>query len=1614
MLIASDQAWEMKLGEVRRFAEERLPEETRAAFLPDFERFLAGAAPDEIAALDAETLYGATLALWQTVARRKPGTPCIRVYNPTMAEHGWASPHSIIEVINEDSPFLVDSMTVLLTERGLGVHALMHPVVDIARDAAGNRVSGAEAEAEGVERRAESIMQFQVDQIGGDDALAELETAVAATMADVRAATGDWRAMLERLAEATAAIGAVAGGADADARAEATAFLDWLGANHFTFLGCRRFSMGADGRPVAVEGSGLGLMRDPDYTVMRDAAGNTTHWTAEMAEMRADRDPVLILKANRRSTVHRGSHFDVIAVADYAEDGTLKGEQIFVGLFTSAAYNRSPHTIPLLREKIGRVIARAGLDPRSHDGKALDNVLEKYPRDELFQSTDEQLFTNARGVLQLVTRPRTRFFLRTDRFGRFVSCLVYVPRERYSTDLRRRLGEIVCAAMNGRVASWEPSFDMEALARVHYVVALTDGMPVDLDIARIEAEIVEATRIWADRLSEALVDRHGEHEGQRLHRRYGLAFRAAYRENVPVAVAVGDVDKLNALSEDAPLGLHFYRRLEDPQTLVRFKIFHYRKSVALSDCMPVLEHMGFRVLAEQPHKMKVDGVNHWIHDFQMRAHPGDAVDLPKLRTKLEAAFAAIWAGEVDDDPLNRLTLGSGIGHGAVDVLRAYSRFLRQARIPFSTTYIEDALAEQPAIARMLVGLFMARFDPSTGADRAAREADSATRAAEIEAALDQVPSLDVDRILRRILNAILSTLRTNAFQPGADGRPKAYVSFKFDCAALDDLPLPRPWREIFVYAPWVEGVHLRGGPVARGGLRWSDRKEDYRTEVLGLVKAQQVKNAVIVPVGSKGGFLPKKLPAGGSREEIQTEAIRCYRTFLSGLLDITDNLLQGAVAPPADVVRFDDDDPYLVVAADKGTATFSDIANALARDYGFWLDDAFASGGSNGYDHKGMGITAKGGWEAVKRHFREMGHDTQSEPFTVIGCGDMSGDVFGNGMLLSDQIKLVAAFDHRDIFIDPNPDPVTTFLERQRLFAMGRSSWQDYDTALISAGGGVFPRSAKSVALTPEIRALTGLSEDKVAPNTLINALLKSQCDLIWFGGIGTYIKAPEETALDVGDRANDAIRVDAGEVRARVVGEGANLGVTQRGRIALSRGGVRINTDAVDNSAGVDCSDHEVNIKIALGQVVAAGDMTEKQRNQLLAEMTDRVSELVLATNYAQTRAITLAETRAVMRFEDHLRLMRGLEARGLLNREVELLPSEEEIAERRARGEGLSRPEIAVLLAYAKLTLFDEVVASALPDDPYLDGWLIGYFPEALSGPHAGAIREHRLRREIIATVAANMAVNEGGLTLVNRVREETGSSVGEIVEAFVVAREVIDAGSLIAGIDALDNQVDAGLQTELYLGIAQAVASKMTAVLTRPAELGAGALIERYRPGVTAVVEGLGEMLSDYSKDLLDGEVARLVEAGLPEELARRLAALDFSGGLLDVVDVAVSQERDVAQVAETYYAVGARFGLDWLRTEARGLETADHWEQVAVSRLIGDLRAQQSQIAAAALGLAGCDSSIDRGRACIEAWAGAKAEEARRADQLVAELKSGDGLTVSKLAVAASQFRAVVAG
>lgn len=1591
------------LGGLKKLASERLNKKDNQSFLEAIALLFSKASVEDLEGRTAEELYGSALALWKFLAQRPSGTAKVRLYNPRMSEHGWECTHTALEIVNDDMPFLVESVTSYLALQGLAIHSLIHPIVSVERDTKGGRARLLPAgDCDGHQ---ESIIQVQIDQIEGNERLARCENDIAQLMCDVRVSVEDWQTILDRLNDVKDGLQRNAPTKDKETTQEVMEFLEWLAYNHFTFLGYREYSSSRKGSTLRqVEGAGLGLMRDPDFTVLRDTKGNYSDWSPEMDAFVSDVSPLLIIKANRRSTVHRTSHFDVIGIKNFDAKGAVTGEHVFIGHFTSSAYNRSPKSIPLLRQKVERIIAQAGFAPASHDAKALTHVLETYPRDELFQSSDQQLFDNAMVALKLNIRPRTRVLIRPDRFGRFVSCLVYIPRERYDTDLRREIGDILADAFSGRIATWTPSFGSDVLIRVHFVVATTnEQLPSEDVLATLEERVQAAVRTWTDHLRDALCDRLGESEGNRIHDLYGDAFAASYRDQFSTVSATADIEKLEKANGENSLQLMFYRRLEDPEHGVRFKLYHLGSSVPLSDCLPILENMGFRILEEHPFRIDRDGTEIWIHDFHMESSDGSNVDLSSIRDNLEQAFKVIWSGEVDDDPLNRLVTMTGLTVRDVALLRAYGGFLRQAGIPYSMPYMQDALTKNPDIARSLVKLFETKFDPSLATDLKARATASDKIADEIEQMLDAVESLDFDLILRRFKNAILSTLRTNCYQSDRTGALKTYLSFKFDCSNLDDLPLPRPWREIFVYSTVVEGVHLRYGPVARGGLRWSDRKEDYRTEVLGLVKAQQVKNSVIVPVGSKGGFLPKKLPSDGSREETVSEAVSAYRIFLSGMLDVTDNISGTDLIPPKDVVRWDDDDAYLVVAADKGTATFSDHANALANEYGFWLGDAFASGGSNGYDHKGMGITAKGAWEAVKRHFRELGLDTQTQPITVIGCGDMSGDVFGNGMLLSEQIKLVAAFDHRDIFIDPEPDPAIGFAERKRLFELPRSSWQSYDAKLISKGGGVFSRSAKSITLTPEIQALTGLENQRVTPFELIRALLGSPADLMWFGGIGTYIKSADETHADAGDRSNDAVRVDARDVKVRVIGEGANLGISQRGRIELGQAGIKLNNDAVDNSAGVDCSDHEVNIKIALGSVVDAGDMTEKQRNTLLAKMTEEVSDLVLKTNYHQTLAISMEEAAAPARLDTHERFMRALESQGKLDRAVEFLPDEEEIAKRRAAGCGLTRPEIAVLVAYAKNDIFLDLVQSDFLDDPYMERFLFEYMPKPLREKYSAALRDHRLRREIIATVVVNMLVNEGGPDFCARLQEVTGASVGKIAETFIIVREVFGLSEMADEVNAFDNKIAASVQIDIQQALSDMLAAQCQLLIEDQRE-SVGESIERYRPGIVEIAAVAEATVGEFSRDRLKARKTRLIDQGAPEHLAERIAVLELLGGAIDIFNVAKKSDMRVHDVAANYFAAGARFSLDWLRAAALEVAVADHWERIALSRLMSDTRVHQSNIAASALSIA----DTAPGATSIQRWVDANCQLAQRADKLITELRQDGPLTLSKLAVASSHL------
>ena len=1529
-------------------------------------------------------------------ARDRPkGQARLRLFNPETARHGWESPHTVLQVVNDDMPFLVDSVTMALAELGIGVHVLGHPVVPMTRDADGTlRAVGGAAGA------SESLMHLEIDRQSADG-IAAVESALRTVLADVRAIVADWSAMRATMEQVAAGFGEAQTHLTAQEREEARDFLRWAADDHFTFFGHREYAVsgnGGDAVLCAVEDSGLGLLRARDVgkpRLLKSLAAST-----ETAE--GSRDALILTKTNARSSVHRPGYMDYIGVLGYDGNGRPVSEHRFLGLYTSSAYNRRPWDIPLVRQRYAHVMEASGLEPGGHSGKALKHILETLPRDELFQSSSEELQQLASGILGLQERVRSRLFLRRDRYGRYYSALVYIPRDRYNTDVRLRIESMLKAALGAEHVDTNVAVGESPLAQLHMIVRPRDGVQADVDAAPLDAQLAAIVRNWHDDLRDALSSRHGEAAGLGLAARYGRALSAAYIERVTPEVAASDVEHMAALDGPDDLRLSLYRtaHCQPGEGALRFKLYRQRTDIALSDVLPMMENMGLRVIAEHPYRIEVpaaagggEPVPVYIQDFEVEVARAD-FDVSRLDAEFEAAFSQLWRGHAENDGFNRLILAAGLDWRQVAMLRGYCKYLMQVGVPFSQSYVEETLVRYPLLARLLVELFEARFDPRTGRETDAEVAAGSTRfRAQLEnlaggdatalatlepvvaarrhgrnaqydrtrvalkAMLDGVASLDEDRILRSFIGIIDATLRTSYYQADADGGGKDCIAFKFDSAKVPDLPKPRPYREIFVYSPRMEGVHLRFGPVARGGLRWSDRREDFRTEVLGLVKAQMVKNTVIVPVGAKGGFFVKRPPVGGDRDAVLAEGIACYRQFINALLDLTDNLVDGAVVPPVDVVRHDQDDPYLVVAADKGTATFSDIANGLSAEHGFWLGDAFASGGSVGYDHKGMGITAKGAWESVKRHFRAMGRDSQAQDFTCVGIGDMSGDVFGNGMLLSPHIRLLAAFDHRHVFLDPAPNPARSFAERERLFALPRSSWADYDAALLSAGGGIYPRTLKSIPVSEEVRAVLGLEAGVTAlsPNDLLTAILKAPVDLLWNGGIGTYVKGSGETHGEVGDRANNAIRVDGRELRCKVVGEGGNLGMTQRGRIEAAQAGVLLNTDFIDNSAGVDTSDHEVNIKILLNAQVQSGALALEDRNALLASMTGEVEQLVLFDNYRQNQAISLMERMSVSRLGSKQHFIRTLESQGLLDRQLEFLPSDAEIAERKARGLGLTRPELSVLLSYAKLVTFQRLLESDIPEDPYLSKELLRYFPKPLQATYAEAMEQHRLKREIIATAVTNSTINRMGATFLMRMQEDSGRTPGEVAKAFTITRETLDARQLWSQVDELDGVVAEAVQIDALQVIWTLQRSFTRWLLARPGPIpDIATAVARYHDGFRAIRAG-DDILTDAQRPAYEAGLRLWRERGVPEPLAAQLAALPYLEPCSDIIELASEAGRSPVDVARVHFRLGAALNLPWLLEQIDALPVEGRWHAVARGVLRDELAAQQRTLVSQVLAM-----------------------------------------------------------
>ncbi len=1589
------------LEQVLRIADQRLqpaPAKEARAFIA---HYYDNVDPEDLSDRAPEDLYGAAMAHLAFARVFATGTPKLRVYNPRAEEHGWTSPHTVIEIVNDDMPFLVDSVTMEVNRQGYTLHLFNHPIFATRRDQEGQLESFGPPVKDG---KHESLIHVEVDREIDAAKLKELGAGILGVLGDVRVSFEDWDAMRERMTGIVKELAAPPAFLQGGETEETRAFLEWAADHHFTFLGYRDYELASvegEDQLRIVPRSGLGVLREPKL-------GGVSHSFAELPrELRAlAREPRLLAltKANARATVHRPGYLDYIGVKRFDAAGKVAGERRFVGLYTSSALHADPRQVPLLRRKVANVIERAGFRQYSHMYKALLAILQDFPRDELFQIDADTLLDTALGILRLGDRRKTRAFIRRDLYGRFYSCLVFLPRENYNTDVRVKIQEILKRHLKGSTAEFTVHLSEAVLARIHLLVRSNPKDAPTYDIHAIEADLAQATRRWEDDLKIALIEALGEERATVLTRRYEGGFPIAYRDAITPRAAVRDLAFIEKLDEAQPYAVNLYRPVEADERALRLRVFRVGASVPLSASLPVLENMGLEVLDEVSYEVQRQGAEPvFLHDFGLRA-ARPIPDVEAVKGPTEEALIRVTRREIENDGFNRLTPLAALAPDDVVVMRAYAKYLKQAGFTFSQAYIEQTLAAHPVTAGKLVALFHARFDPALGAgrDELQKKLDE-----EIKAELNEVPVADEDRILRRFLYLIRATIRTNNWVKDAQGARKPFLSLKFLSAQVPELPDPRPLFEVFVYSTRFESIHLRGGKVARGGLRWSDRPEDFRTEVLGLMKAQVVKNAVIVPTGSKGGFVVKNAPPVSDREANLKEGIECYKNFLRGVLDVTDNLVGGKVVPPKGVVRHDADDPYLVVAADKGTATFSDIANGISAEYGFWLGDAFASGGSAGYDHKKMGITAKGAWESVKRHFREMGVDTQSQDFTVAGIGDMSGDVFGNGMLLSRHIKLVAAFDHRHVFLDPDPDREASFRERERLFNLPRSSWDDYDRKLVSKGGGVYPRSAKSIPVSAEVRKVLDIEASELTPQELMKAILKAPVDLFYNGGIGTYVKASRQSNPEVGDRANDAIRVNGRELRCKVVGEGGNLGFTQLGRVEYAAAGGRIYSDAIDNSAGVDCSDHEVNIKILLGVVMEDGEMTLKQRNQVLTEMTDDVARLVLADNYYQTQSLAVSGIRADKLLDAQAGFMRALEKAGKLNRAVEFLPADDEVAERRAAKQGLTSPERGVLLAYSKIVLSDELVGTALVDDEYVSNALVAYFPPLLQKRFTALMPRHRLKREIIATVVANTMINRTGSVFVHRMQEETGATAEEVTRAFILTRDVFGLESLWLEIDALDNKVPAQLQYQMLIDMGRLVVRATLWFLRRRREkLPIAKVIGIFGPGLKALRGLLPDVLSPADRTAFDASLQRLAGEGVPQELAGRFAELEGLYAVLDATEVAVEQKKPIELIGSLYFALVGELDLRWIAGKITQLPTDTSWQALARNALRDDLASQQRALTST---VAKLSPSADEPEPMLAAWKERYGPAIARYRNMVEELKRLPSLDLAVLSVLLRELR-----
>ena len=1601
----TQQHLEFVLAQLDALAAAEVEPQEQARFLPFLRHYYEIASLDGLRARTPEDLFQVARQHFELARERAQGQLKVVVRPPLEPGAAGSRGFATLDSVVDDMPFLVDTVTMAIHDAGSAIDWSDHPLMRVRRDAQGTLQQAMALGADESTAQRESLIHIEFEALADEADYAELQHTVERLLADLRVVIDDFPAIRSQLSEVVSQLDQVPHGADPEEYSEAQAFLRWLDDGRFTFLGYVRSLAEVDESGAVslrtVPENGLGLSRQngrfadvEKFIAPQDELNRHIQHSGRL---------IVVTKANTRSPIHHPQVMDSISVKQFAADGTVQGTHRFVGLFSTEAYYSRPRYIPLIRRKAAYVMQRAGVPEDSHSGKHLRDILHQLPRDELLQSSEDELFDICMGIRALHDRLQLKLFMRRDRYGRFYSCLVYLPRDRYSREIRERIGTELMEICNGLSLERNVDFMRGGLARIHYTVHTPPGTRIPLSAEDVQTRLLKATRSWRDELRDVLM-RVPSDAVRHSAERFADAFPLYYTELTTPLEAAADIQYLSQLSEQAPV---LPRLMIDTgggaAQAVGLKLYSWARPIELSDVLPTLENFGLRVIRQEPTEIDPrGGTPCWIQEFDIRVLAPSELSAEQQKSAFESAFSKCWSGETENDGLNRLVLFAGLEWRQVVCVRTLLKYLIQTGLPYSQDYMERLLSDHAPITRQLVRLFETRFDPQMAAG--AREAEVAAIDEDLQQRLDQVATLDGDRVLRAFLATIKAVLRTNYYQPRADGGSKSYISIKLDPSRVPELPQPLPMFEIFVYAPEVEGIHLRGGKVARGGLRWSDRRQDFRTEVLGLMKAQMVKNAVIVPVGAKGGFVVKRGDAS-NREAWLKAGVECYKTFIRGLLDITDNRVADDIVPPPDVLRYDEDDPYLVVAADKGTATFSDTANGISAEYGFWMGDAFASGGSAGYDHKKMGITARGAWESVKRHFRELGKDIQNEEFTVVGVGDMSGDVFGNGMLLSRHIRLIAAFDHRHIFIDPNPDAATSYAERERMFALPRSSWDDYDRTLLSEGGGIWPRSAKQIKVSTQVQEALGLSQDSYAPNELLRAILKAPVDLLWNGGIGTYVKSRYQSNAEVGDRANDMIRVNGAELRCKVVGEGGNLGLTQLGRVEYALAGGRINTDAIDNSGGVHSSDREVNIKIPLNRLMNETGFSVEERNPLLVSMTEDVARAVLADSYVQSLALSLLEHEAASRLDEHANLIRTLEKDGLLARAVEYLPDDEGLKERRARNLGLSRPELAVLLSYAKISLFGALDASEVPDDPFFTRDLLAYFAPVLVQRYGERLQRHRLKREIIATILSNAIVNRMGFAYAHRFADDQGVSRAEVVKAYAMAHEVFDGDSYWLPIQALDNQIDAQLQLRLY-SRASGLMKHATNWLVNhrwPSKPIAEA-VDFFEQPIKEIAGLLPECLPGSYREEWQRAQAAMIAEGVPEDVATTLANTLALGSAPDIVELAAVAGVPVAQATAAYFLVGERLRVLWLLGAVNGLVVRGRWQALARTTLRDDIYRLHRSVVADVLAQSGGSP-----QARFESWLKTNEARVQFCEQRMVALQASGTQDFMTLAVGVRELR-----